>query len=416
MANGTNGTQKAGGRRWAVIAGLVFLLILGAAVFQLVRPLRIRVTTTLPLREDITNSISTNGKIEPIQNFDGMAPMATTVRTVYVKEGDKVRKGQILIQLDDSDARSQLARAIASLRQAEAGSGDIQVQNATSQADLTKAQTDRDQAQRNLEATQRLLQQGAASQAEVVAAQDRLKQANANLSVLQQRAGSQAIRNRDASADANVANARALVNSARQLVADCRIVAPFPGTVYAIGVRPGFFTTTGQLLIQEADLSRIQVRAFVDEPEIGHLKIGQPVRITWDALPGRVWEGSVTAVPSTVVNRGTRVIGEVLASVKNDERKLLPNVNVGVTITTSSHNNALVLPREAVHEEGGKNYIYVLNKDNHLERREVQLGVANLIHVEISSGLKDGETVAANSVSPTPLRDGVWAKVVEPPR
>jgi HlyD family secretion protein len=416
VANGTNGTQNAGGRRWAVIAGLVFLLILSAGVFQLVRPLRIRVTTTTPIREDITNTISTNGKVEPIQNFDGMAPMATTVRHVYVKEGDKVRKGQILIQLDDSDARTQLAHAIATLRQAEAGTGDIQVQNATSQADLTKAQTDRDQAQRNFEATQRLVQQGAASQAELQVAQDRLKQANANLSVLQQRAGSQAIRNRDASAEANVANARALVNSARQLVADCRIVAPFSGTVYAVSVRPGFFTNTGQLLIQEADLSRIQVRAFVDEPEIGHLKVGQPVRITWDALPGKVWDGNVTTVPTTVVNRGTRVIGEVLASVTNDERQLLPNVNVGVTIVTSSHNNALVLPREAVHEENGENYIYVLNKDNHLERRKVKLGVANLTHVEVLSGLKDGETVAVSSLSPSPLRDGVWAKVVEPPR
>ncbi len=415
MANGNNGTQNGGtGRRWAVIAGLVFLIIVVAIVFQFVRPLRIRVTTTAPTRQDIISSISTNGKVEPVQNFDGLAPMPTSVRRVLVKEGDKVRKGQLLIELDDSDARKELTRTMAVLRQAEAGTGDVQVQNATSQADLTKAQTERDQAQRSLDAITRLVQHGAASQAELSAAQDRLNRANADLVVLQRRAGTQAVQVRDASAQANVANARALADAARRLVEQCRIVAPFDGTVYSVGVRPGFFTNTGQLLIQEADLSRIQVRAFVDEPEIGRLKLGEAVRITWDALPGRIWQGSITTLPSTVVSRGNRVVGEVLSSVDNGDRTLLPNVNVGVLIITSSHNNALVLPREAVHEEDGKNYIYVLNDDKHLERREAQLGVANLTHVEILKGIKENETVAVTSLSPTPLRDGVWAKVVEP--
>ncbi len=414
MANGTNGIQNGRtGRRWAVFAGLLFLVIFGAVLFQIFRPLRIRVTTTVPIRQDIISSISTNGKVEPVQNFDGLAPMPTNVRRVLVHEGEKVKKGQLLIELDDGDARKELARATAVLKQAQAGSGDVQVQNATTQADLSKAQIDRDQASRNLQATQRLLEQGAASKAEVTAAQQRLDQANANLQVLQERAGTQAVQTRDASAQANLANAKSIVDSARRAIAECRIVAPFDGTVYSLSVRPGFYTNTGQLLVQVADLSRVQVRAFVDEPEIGHLRLGEPVHISWDALPGRVWQGKVTTVPSTVVNRGTRVIGEVISSVDNQDRTLLPNINVGVVIITSSRENALVLPREAVHEEDGKNYIYVLNPDKHLQRREVQLGVANLTHVEILKGLSDRETVAVNSLSPTPLRDGVWAKVVE---
>lgn len=415
MANGTNGTQNGRtGRRWALFAGLLFLVIIAAVVFQIFRPLRIRVTITKPIRQDIISSISTNGKVEPVQNFDGLSPMPTTVQRVFVHEGEKVKKGQLLIELDDSDARKELARATAVLKQAQAGTGDVQVQNATTQADLTKAKVDRDQATRNLQATQNLLEQGAASKAELTAAQQRLDQANANLQVLQQRAGTQVIQTRDASAQANVANAKAIVDSARRAIADCRIVAPFSGTVYSLGVRPGFYTNTGQLIIQVADLTRVQVRAFVDEPEIGHLRMGEPVRISWDALPGRTWSGVITTVPSTVVTRGTRVVGEVISSVDNDDHTLLPNINVGVVIITSSRNNALVLPREAVHEEGGKNYIYVVNSDNHLQRREVQLGVANLTHVEILKGLSENETVAVTSMSPTPLRDGVWVKVVEP--
>ena len=75
MPNGNNGTSNGStGRRWAVIAGVLFLLIVIAVTVELVRPLRIRVTTTVPTREDIVSTISTNGKVEPIQNFDGFSP------------------------------------------------------------------------------------------------------------------------------------------------------------------------------------------------------------------------------------------------------------------------------------------------------------------------------------------------------
>ena len=88
--------------------------------------------------------------------------------------------------------------------------------------------------------------------------------------------------------------------------------------------------------MQEADLSQLQVRAFVDEPEIGRLAIGQTVRITWDALPGHSWQGTVSTLPSTVVNRGSRVVGEIFCKVDNSEHLLLPNVDVNTTIIASS--------------------------------------------------------------------------------
>ena len=412
MANGTNGQANGSGRRWAVIAGVVFLVAVSAGLFQMFRPLRIRVSTTSPSRQDIHSTISTNGKVEPVQNFEAHAAMPGTVRNVLVHEGQKVRKGQLLVQLDDADARAQLARAQAQLKQAEAGSGDIQTQNATSQADLTKATLERNEAQRSLDALQRLKERGAASQAEVDAAQDRLNKANADITALQHRTGAQALQVRDASGQAAIATARASIAAAQQLIADSNVTAPFDGTVYQLAAKRGAYLNAGDLILAVADLSRMQVRAFVDEPEIGHLKIGQPVKIIWDALPGRTWQGQVATVPSTVVARGNRNVGELLTSVANEDRALLPNTNVGVTIFTSNRDNALVLPREAVHEEDGKNYIYVV-KDMHLQRRLVQLGVSNLTHVEILNGLSDGESVAVNSLSPTPLRDGVRVKIME---
>jgi HlyD family secretion protein len=414
MANGKNGQANGSGsgRRWAVIAGFVFLIAVSAGLFQMFRPLRIRVSRTAPSRQDINSTITTNGKIEPVQNFEVHAAFPSTIRNVLVREGQKVHKGQLLIQLDDADARSQLARAQAQLKQAESGSGDVQIQNATSQADLTKVTLERDEAQRSLQALQRLKERGAASQSEVDAAQDRLNKANADISVLQHRTGQQAVQTRDASAQASIENARVAITAARQLIADSNITSPFDGTVYLLPAKRGNYVNAGDLLLDVADLSRMQVRAFVDEPEIGHLKIGQPVKIIWDALPGKSWQGQVLTTPSTVVSRGNRNVGELLTTVANDDRTLLPNTNVGVTIVTYSRDGALVLPREAVHEEDGKNCIYVI-KNMHLQRRLVQLGVSNLTHVEILSGLSDGESVAVNSLSPTPLRDGVRVKIME---
>ena len=414
MAHGNNGAQITGsGRRWAVIAGIFVVVVIAAILFQVFRPLRIRVTTTMPTRQDIVSSITSNGKIEPIQNSEAHPPIGTTVKQVFAREGERVRKGQVLVQLDDSDARAQLAKATADLRAAESSGGDVQVGNATTSADLSKAQADRDQAQRNLQALQRLQQRGAASQAEVTTAREKLDRANADLAVAQQKAGKQSLQIRNQSAEANVANARAGLNLAQQIVRDMRITAPFDGIVYSIPVRQGVWVNPADIVLQMADLSKVHVRTFVDEPEIGHLQVGQKAIITWDALPGRTWQGQVDTVPSTVVNRGTRVVGELLVSVNNQDRTLLPNVNVGVTIMTANHPNALVLPREAVHEEDGKNYIYVVKPNKHLDRREVQLGVANLTHVEIAKGISEGETVAVNSLSPTPLRNDVLVKVVE---
>jgi HlyD family secretion protein len=197
-------------------------------------------------------------------------------------------------------------------------------------------------------------------------------------------------------------------------LSNCNVRAPFDGTVYFLPARPGAFVNVGELLLQAADLSKLQIRAFVDEPEIGRLALGQKVRITWDALPGHTWQGSVASVPSTVLNRGSRVVGEVLCKVDNSEHMLLPNVNVNATIVAVSKENALTVPREAVRDDGAHSYVYVL-EDNRLRRRDVQLGISNLTRVEILKGISPGDVIGVQSFSPSPMADGVGVKIVENP-
>ena len=136
--------------------------------------------------------ISTNGKVEPIQDFQAHAPIGTTVRKVLVHEGDAVKQGQLLLELDDAPARSDVAKALAQVRAAQADLSAIEHGGnreavLTLQSELIKAQAERDAAQRNFDALQRFEQKGAASPGEVKAAQDRLNAAIADLGLVQQK-------------------------------------------------------------------------------------------------------------------------------------------------------------------------------------------------------------------------------------
>ena len=152
--------------------------------------------------------------------------------------------------------------------------------------------------------------------------------------------------------------------------------------------------------------------AFVDEPEIGRLATGQKIEVTWDALPGRIWNGTVSTVPSTVKLRGARNVGEVTCTVDNHDLRLLPNVNVGVTVITAEHSGVLTLLREAVRMDDTKPYVYqVVNGE--LKRREVEVSLQNLTQVEITAGLPENAVVALSSADANkPLVDGAHVRVV----
>jgi HlyD family secretion protein len=164
--------------------------------------------------------------------------------------------------------------------------------------------------------------------------------------------------------------------------------------------------------VQLADLENVQVRAFVDEPEIGRLSKGQRVEVTWDATPGRKWLGVLTGVPTVVTTVGTRTVGEITVKIENGDRKLLPNVNVNVNIISAEHDNTLTVSREAVHELDGKHYVYrIVNKE--IRSQEIKTGISSLTRVEVTSGLSDGALIALGAVNAAPLHTGMEVKVVE---
>lgn len=412
-----NGNGFFARNRWWLLAGGIVLAVILLAAFNSIRGEIIPIRTARVTYGDIRSLISTNGKIEPVQNFEAHSPVATTVKRILVKEGDHVKRGQLLLELDDDEARTTAARALAQLKGAEADinavqNGGTQEEVLTTQAQLVKARADLDNAKRNLDAIQALVKKGAASTGELNAAQASYAAAQANVGLLEKKLSGRYSQPEVARVDAQKSEAQAALSASQDILNKSNVRAPFDGVVYSLPVRAGNYVAPGQLLLQEADLSKVRLRAYVDEPDVGRLKQGERVEVTWDGLPGRVWQAPLASVPATIIVYGSRNVGEITTLLDNDDYKLLPNTNVTVQIVTAEHKNVLIAPREAVRMEDDKPYVFQVSGDE-LHRRDVETSIFNLTQVEVTKGLSDKEVVALSSINNKPLRDGQGVKVIQ---
>jgi HlyD family secretion protein len=402
-------------RPWIVWAAGVIVAVVLLASFAS-RDDSVPVLAATVSRGTIRSVISTNGKVEPVQNFEAHAPTGTTVKRILVKEGTHVKKGQLLAELDAASARSQAAQAQAQVRAAEADvnalqKGGTHEEVLTLEAQLVKARADREAAQRNLDSLTRLQQSGAASPGEVRNAQVQLTAADAQVKMLESKQTQRYSSPEVARIQAQLSEAESAYAAAQDILSQLVIRAPFDGVVYSLPVRQGAYVNPGDLVLQEADLSKVLVRSFVDEPDIARLAPGEKIELTWDAMPGREWGGSVSAVPAAVKLHGSRNVGETTCVVANPDFKLLPNINVGVTIVTAEHQNVLTVPREALRQDDDTPYVFQI-VNNELARRSVQTSISNLTQAEITSGVPEGAQVARGSTNSKPLHDKLPVKVV----
>ena len=400
-------------RLWVFLIGVALVVIILAAFVSQHRG-EVYIRADQASVQDLVNTISTNGKVEPTDNFEAHAPAPTTVKKIFVHEGQWVKASTLLIQLDDADARAQAARAVAQLRAAEADihatkTGGTQEEVFSNESQLGKAQTERDAALRSLQALEKLQQTGAAAPAEVQEARNRLARAESDLKLLQQKQTQRFSRPEVEKVQAAADEARASYSAAQDLLHNANVRAPRDGMVYSIPVREGEFVQQGELLLQVANLKNVQVRAFVDEPEIGRLSVNQPVTITWDALPGKTWSGKISQVPYTVTTRGTRNVGEVVCQVDNPDAKLLPNTNVTVAVTLARDNHVITVAREAIHMDSNGRYVYVV-QEGRLKRQSVDTSISSLTRIEITKGLQPGQIIALGAYNGQGLRDGMPVK------
>src|SRR5713226_7597044 len=406
---------------------LLYLLLAGVLAYGLIelsgRKPAPKISAVTPMRENLVSSINSNGKVEPIAPYVIPARLDTFVERVLATEGQQVKKGQLLLELDVKDAAAQLAEAQVRLLRAQedlrnAKSGGKPEIAAQVSGDLAKAVANRDRLQKNHDALVRLMAEQAATKDELATNELALTNAQAEVTRLQavKQEFDRGVRLDTERTALQVQQAQNEVDALEEKVRNGHITAPVSGTLYSLPAKTGDFVKLGATLAEMADLHKVRVRAFIDEPELGGLEENEPVKITWDALPNKTWSGRTEIIPKQVVPREARRVGELLCSVNNDKLELLPNINVNVRINSHERIGVLSVPRGAVEADGGRRYVFVVKKSqlgvgkSTLEKREIHVGIADATNYEVVSGLQEGELVALPG--DVDLRDGMTVTVI----
>jgi HlyD family secretion protein len=262
-------------------------------------------------RRDIVVDAQATGTVEPIEIVEVKSQASGLVLRMPVETGTNVNPGDLIVQIDTRDLTNQLEQAQADLR--------------SSEASLEVAKSNRDRSDE--------LYKG-----RIITAQENEQ---ANLQYTQ--------------AQANVIRVRTSVNIAQQRLDEARVTAPVSGTIISKPVSLGQVIQSatsvmggGTTIVTMADLSRVQMRAFMNETDIGRISAGQEARVVVDAFPNRTFNGSVEKVEPQAVIQQSVTMFPVIISLANNERLLLPGMNGEVSVNVERKLNVVAVPNDAV--------------------------------------------------------------------
>ena len=384
---------------WIVFSLVASALGCAAVLFSAGRDRIPEVQAVRAIRTTLGSSVTSNGKVEPIDPQVFRARFPTYVDQLGAVEGQTVHAGQIIFTLDAADVKGQLAGARHDLLTAENELRDDRAGGAPDEVagiagELQRAQTDVERLTWKQDALARLADRRAATQDEVRENAAALSNAKNQVHTLQQK--SQDLTSRAQLAVNSVSLAAQQARSNIQLQEDRLLSASASsksnGILYSLPVHAGEYVQTGQVLAEVADLHKIQVRVFVDESDLWSIRLDETVLVTWATLRNKTWTGHVTQVPKQVVARGTRSVGEMLCTVDNDSLELLPNVNVDVRILVGESKGTLVIPRAAAQSHGAQHSVFLLD-GGRVRKRTISVGMVTTTNYEVLGGLKEGDVV-----------------------
>lgn len=349
-------------------------------------------------RETLVSTLQTNGKVEPIEWAPAHAVVGGPVQQIHVERGQAVRKGQLLVTIGVPDAQAEAGAAQARINAARAdietlNQGGRPSEQAEIESGIVRGKSELAVAQQELATLQRLAGRNAATKAEVEAARQAVQRAEQQIQSLERRRGALVSQPDRSAAQARLQEAQSGAHVAAQRLASGRIQSPTGGILYRLEARPGGYVNPGDLVAEVGRLNQLRVRVYVDEPELGRVAKGMPVRITWDAMPGREWKGFVETLPLQVMPLGTRQVGEVICTIDNPDLTLIPGTNINAEIRSGVAENALTVPKEVLRRQGTETGVFVLD-GSRLAWRPVRTGVSSVTRVQITQGVKEGEAVA----------------------
>lgn len=351
-------------------------------------------------RQTLIGTLPTNGKAEPIEWEVARAVAPGLVSRVLVQEGQTLAAGAVLAEIADPTfstdiqaAEAHVAEARANLSALETGRPSDAIEIANS---LARARLDLDREQKELDARKRLQQKQAATAMEVEEQAGKVARLQTEIAGLEKRRGALVSATDVDAARARLQVAEADLELVRKRSAQTVVRAPITGEVYSLAIRAGAYLNAGDEVASVGRLDRLRVRVYVDEPLLGRVAVGQPVSIKWEALPGKEWQGHVDRKPAAIQALGSRQVGEVLCTIENPGRDLIPGTDVDAEIRTAVVDNAIVIPKETLHRDTGGDYVLMLSGDR-VQRRAVKTGNSTVTLVQIVEGLSEGDAIALPS-------------------
>ena len=305
-------------------------------------------------RRDISTSVLATGIVKPMVGAEVRvgSQASGTVKHLYVNIGDMVKKGQVLAELDPAELQAVYNQA---------------------KAALANARANYEYAKLDLKRQRSLLKQNFISQNQLDLAE---KSFEINKAKLQQ-------------AEANLAYAGVQLGYTK-------IIAPISGVIASVSTQEGETVTSrfsAPTFVTIINLKKLEVWAYVDETDIGRVKIGQHSTFTVDTYPATDFEGEVTAIYPKAVIQDNVVDYVTTIKITNFKEKILrPEMTATVNIFLKTRKNVLAIPRKAIHNEGGGKFVTIL-KGNKTEKRKIVLGWESDGYYQVLNGLKEGEKI-----------------------
>lgn len=388
------------------VAALVVLSLVAAGVFVTRRPAGVEVVRAR--RGPIVETLVASGRVRPASRVALAFETLGTVVSVSVSEGDHVRPGELLVQLDDASAHSAVEQARAQLAQADANVARLRGLGARMAAtEVTSAEIALEAA-RAREQREQVLERGGATTASDVEDATRARQsAEAVLArVLEQSRGLGRAGDDVRVALAAREGAQAALRAAQTTLDRMALRAPFEGVVLTRRVEPGQVVEPGATLLELASSGPTELQMNADESHLARLSRGQRAVVSAESYPERRFEAEIAQIaPAVDPLRGTV---EVRLRIPSPPDFLRPDMTVSIEVETGRAGDALVLPTSAVRElAGDRPYVWIA-RAGEATKRPVRLGLHGDERVAIVSGLGASTDVIvgddASLAEGTPIR------------
>ncbi len=416
----------------------------------------VTVQTGKATKQDLSSVVSASGEIRPKTYANIGANAFGKIVKLFVREGDRVKKGQMLAQLESVQSAADVAATRASLQAGETDAVAAAAGLRTAQADLNRARSDAERAKLDWDRAQGLFKDALIAKAEYDSKKAAWEAADAGLAQAQARVA-QAKAQQD-SADRRIGQVRANLTRASDVLDKTRYLAPYDGMVTNLPVREGetvvmgIQNAPGSTLLTVADMSVITAEVKVDETDVVTVKVGQTADVTIDAFPHQTFKGVVTEIGNNAMVRSTGVATsqsasasqeakdfKVVVTLQNPPENLRPGLSTTAKITTAMKSKTLTIPIQAltvrqkadlVENKTGKGAVQAaVPSSEGKDKKEgiqgvfavrnhkaafvpVETGIAGTTDIEVVKGLQDGDEIVTGSYKVLrTLRPGATVKV-----